>query len=287
MPQINTTQMPSNHLFSFDNNISDFLFGKLCQFVRKEYGIVLNDSKRALVLNRINRRVGKLDFKTIDEYLTFVFSDAGAIERRDLGGILSTNETYFFREEAHMNFLAAHVKNVGQNTNLKIWSAGCSSGEEVFTIAMTILESRLQVPYHVGYTIKGTDISSEVLMKAQTLEFTKDRFWATSLYHKEKYFKRSCRPNKETYLLDSKLIQNVSFDLFNLVKDTPDPSEKFDLIFCRNVIIYFDSETRAKVVQKLYDQLNPGGFLFLGMTEGSVGSALKLPQLEPSIFQKR
>lgn len=284
---LNISTMNDRRYASFDDSISNDLFQKLCQFIQKEYGIVLNESKKALVIHRINKRISKLDFTSIDEYLKFIFSDLGAFERQDLGGILSTNKTYFFREESHIEFLSSIVQNVTNDTSFNIWSAGCSSGEEVYTIAMAIRESKLDSPYNIDYNILGTDISAEVLMMAQTREFKEDRLWTTPSYYKNKYFDKHECPKGSFYELDKKLLNNVSFELFNLIKDKPNFDKKFDIIFCRNVLIYFDHETRVKVVQKLFDQLNPGGYLVLGLTEGSIGSFLKLDQVAPSIFQKK
>lgn len=271
---------------TFGNQIEDNLFRKLCHFIYDEYGIVLNESKRALVIHRITKRISRLHFTSIDEYLNYIFSNQGAVERQDLGSILSTNKTYFFREEQHFDFISNLIQNLENDTFLNVWSAGCSSGEEVFTLAMTILESRIKASVKVDYRIWGTDISIEALMKAQTRLFPEESLWTTPDFFKKKYFTRHKNSKEELFELNKELFYKVSFEVHNLVKETLFQSGRFEIIICRNVLIYFDQKTRLKVVRRLYDQLKPGGFLILGLTEGSIGHSLKLKQVAPSIFQK-
>ena len=277
---------PENHLF-IEDDISDELFQKLSGFILREYGIVLNLKKRALVVHRIAKRLHDLELSTVNEYVHFIFSNEGIEERSKLGEVFSTNKTYFFREEQHFEFITSLLKNTKTDKYLSIWSAGCSTGEEVFTMAMILQEIQKVVTTNtISYSIWGTDISAKALSMARERVYHENQLWCTPNFYRNKYFKKSENSGGFYYEMEKGLLRNVSFEYFNLTKRPMNFSKKFDIIFCRNVIIYFNEETKKRVVQQLVDSLNPNGYLILSLTEGAVGSSLGLNQVAPSIFQK-
>jgi chemotaxis protein methyltransferase CheR len=265
-------------------------FQRLSSFIYDEYGIKMTPVKKTMLESRLQKRLTSLNIPSYKEYCDFLFSTAGkqqeVIQMIDL---VTTNKTDFFREPAHFEFLTTQVLpvfiNHYPNRQLKVWSAGCSSGEEPYTLAMVLNEfsEKMQT---IGYDITATDLSTQVLNKAVSAVYTEERIAGIPLQLKKKYFLKSKDPFKKTVRIMPQLRSKVHFARINFMDDTLDVSGDFDIIFCRNVIIYFDKTTQEKVINKLCAKLKPGGYFFLGHSESITNMRVPLEQLKPTVFRK-
>jgi len=199
---------------------------------------------------------------------------------------LTTNHTYFMRESQHFNFLKNNVLPLHEKNNrqkdIRIWSAGCSSGEEAYTTVMTIKDYFGMNATNWDTTILATDISTKVIQSAQNNTYVEDALKDIPDSWKRKYFKE--RPDG-MFELSPNIKKEVAFKVFNLM-DKFVYKKPFDIIFCRNVMIYFDQPTKNELINKFYDALNPGGFLFIGHSESVQRESSKFKYIQPSIYQK-
>jgi chemotaxis protein methyltransferase CheR len=203
---------------------------------------------------------------------------------------VSTNKTDFFREPAHFEFLNDHVLPEHQKYNsrnpINIWSSAASSGEEIYTIGMSIEEYNEQHNTKVNYSILGTDISVGILKKAVNAIYDEERIVNIPLELKRRYFLKSKNKLKRTVRINSQLRQKSKFQRLNLMDDFYDVPDNFDVVFCRNVLIYFDKKTQEKVVKKQCMKLRKDGYFFLGHSESIIGLDLPLKQIKPTIYKK-
>ena len=265
--------------------ISNLAFQKICRYVVEHYGINLTEAKRNLVENRLHRRIKQLDLISFEEYTDHLFSSQGRLELGMLCDYLSTNKTYFYREPAHFTFLEELITAIPTNQSLQIWSAACSGGDEVYTITSILEEKRKQKPFN--YQVLGTDISSKMIREANEGIYDEARISPLPLYLKRQYFKQLAdETGKARYEASEAIRKQVSFKKFNLIKDMASVTVKYDIIFCRNVLIYFKEETKKQVVNDLVKALKPNGYLILGHCEGMICRDTELKQIRPSIFQK-
>ena len=203
--------------------------------------------------------------------------------------VVSTNKTDFFREPIHFEFLkSVALGNLTKSTTspLKIWSAGCSSGEEPYTIAMVINEF-LGSGSTKDFSILGTDISTSILKKAVNAIYTEERVSGIPLELKKQYFLRSKDSDKQLVRIVPKVRSKVKFQRLNFMDpDYPSVPMDFDIVFCRNVLIYFDKPTQERVINRLCAHLKPGGYFFLGHSESIMDMKVPLKQIKPTIYQK-
>jgi chemotaxis protein methyltransferase CheR len=245
--------------------ISDAEFVRLRDLIRNRFGIWYDDQKRFLLLSRLSTRLAKRGIETFGEYVSFLSYDPRREEEwTDLASVLSNNETYFFRERAQLKALAAHILDefLKRSSRVRLWSAACSSGEEPYSLAMTLLEThKIAEPL---LTIRATDISSRVLDLAAKGYYRALSFRATEPAMIQRWF----RSEGDGFTLDERVKRLVSFGRLNLL-DAPAVAAEgpFDAIFCRNVLIYFDKPTQKRVVESFAKALRPGGYLFLGHAE--------------------
>ncbi len=263
-------------------------FNSIRDHIKREYGINLTLAKKNLVENRLAKRVRENNFNSFSDYHDYIFSPSGRSELALLSDYLSTNKTYFYREHAHFEFFAKYLENLGANKSISIWSAASSTGDEAYTISMLINEINSRIPSpNISYNILGTDISSEVLKKADAAVYSHPNIQSLPDRLVKKYFKIT--PDErgaKKYTLAEKVKQNVRFKKLNLTKEIPSVAQKFDIIFCRNVLIYFDNDTKTKVCQQLTNALKPGGYLILGHCEGFICRFDTMKQIQPAVFQK-
>lgn len=240
-------------------------FLSLRDSIRDRLGIYYDDTKRFLVQSRLQTRLLKNRCESFAEYHLFLISSPRREEEWDeLASLLANNETYFFRERAQLDVLAAlGVDEALQSGGrLRIWSAGCSSGEEPYTIAMTLLHEKRIDPSNV--TIRASDISTRVLERAKTAFYQQLAFRATPPEMLAKYF----RPSDAGFIVTDDVKRMVQFFRLNLMETKAFPGFGIqDAIFCRNVLIYFDKPTQKRVVEGFAKVLRPSGFLFLGHAE--------------------
>ncbi len=271
--------------------MSDEIFEKLSRFIYSQYGIKMPMVKKVMLQSRLQRRLREMKMDSYEQYCDFVFSKEGeAIELVHMIDVVTTNKTDFFREPAHFDFLRhtvlpEFVARNKQKTTIKIWSAGCSSGEEVYTLAM-VLSDFMENNRNLDYSILGTDISSRILQKAFDAVYTEERVSNIPLELKKKYFLRSRDRAKPTVRLIPEIRKKASYQRLNFMDDSYHVQEKFDVIFCRNVLIYFDRDTQQKVINQLCSHLKNGGYFFLGHSESITGMNVPLVQLKPTVFMK-
>lgn len=272
-------------------HLSKDQFRKLAEFISDNYGIKMPENKKTTLQCRLQRRLKKLQMNNFSDYLNYVFSKEG--QNNELIYMMdevSTNKTDFFRESDHFEFLRKivlpdFVGNRKAMESLNIWSAGCSSGEEAYTIAFT-LEGFQEIKGKFDYKIIGTDISSKIIKQAVDGIYPEEKVKIIPYEIKRKYLLRSkCRENP-TVRIKPNIREKVSFFRQNLMDDRFDITGKMDIIFCRNVLIYFNRETQERVLQKLLDKLKKGGYLFLGHSETITNMDLPLHRIKPTVFTK-
>jgi chemotaxis protein methyltransferase CheR len=264
-------------------------FSRLAELVYRTCGINLELSKKTMVESRLNRRLRLLNMKSFADYIQLVTNRAD--EERELIHMvdaISTNKTDFFREPHHFEFLESHilpdVVRPGESRPLRVWSAACSSGEEPYTLAMILQETRERNP-NFSYEILASDISTSVLTKAVEAIYTAERANDIPLHYRKKYVMKSKDTVNPRIRISKVLRDAVTFSRVNLVEDFQ-LNHLQDIIFCRNVLIYFDRETQLKVINNLLRKLTPGGFLFIGHSESLHFFELPIKQVRPTIFIK-
>ncbi|MBU8891912.1 MAG: methyltransferase domain-containing protein [Bacteroidales bacterium] len=266
-------------------------FNRLSDYIFKQSGIKLPPVKKIMLQSRLQKRLRELKIASYTEYADYVFSPEGQKnEIIHMLDVVSTNKTDFFREPIHFDFLIDTVllnfmNDQKINYHLKVWSAGCSSGEEPYTIAITLNEFMNKAP-KFNYTITGTDISSQILQNAAFAVYKDERIANIPLEIKKRYFLKSKNKEKKTVRVVKRLREKVNYQRLNFMDNTYNVADIFDVIFCRNVLIYFNRETQEQVISKLCSKLKSGGYLFIGHSESILGMNLPLEQIKPTIFRR-
>jgi chemotaxis protein methyltransferase CheR len=275
----------------FKARLSDEDFKKLSEFIYRGYGIKMPEVKRIMLQSRLQKRLKELKMSSFKEYVQYVFSDEGQEnEVIHMIDVVSTNKTDFFREPIHFDFLTSQalpefMAGATSPRLIKIWSAGCSSGEEPYTIAIVLQEFKNRNPL-IDYRITATDISTRILRSAVDAIYKENRIEGIPLNMKRQYFLKSKDRVAPTVRVIPELRQRVSFERLNFMDNSYSISETFDIVFCRNVLIYFDRETQEKVINKLCSKLRPGGIFFLGHSESITSLNVPLTQIKPTIFRR-
>jgi chemotaxis protein methyltransferase CheR len=261
------------------------VFDKFRHLIYRTSGISLSDQKEALVSARIGKRMRILNVPDYRVYFARVVADQSGDELRELLNAISTNVTHFFREKRHFDFMGQRVRELSGNgvRHLRIWCAACSTGEEPYTIAMTALE-------HAGrpmsVRIVASDISTKVLQLAKFGIYKDTDLSDIPPPLLKKYFQVGVGRADRLYRVKQPLRDMVTFQQINL-STPPYPVEGgLDMIFCRNVMIYFNHELRRVLVKHFEDLLRPQGYLFVGMSESLSGIQKTLVSLEPSVYRK-
>jgi chemotaxis protein methyltransferase CheR len=272
------------------NNLSDSDFNKLASFIYTNYGIKLPITKKIMLESRLKPRLRINNMDSYRDYCQFILSGkCGEEEIVNMIDLVSTNKTDFYRESAHFDFmkdviLPEHYNHKSEKP-FKVWSSASSSGEEAYTIAIVISEF-LEGKRSFDFSILGTDISTRILEKAATAIYPLERVDVIPLSQKKKYLLRGKDFEKPTVRIVPELRSKARFQRLNLMDNSYDVPNDFDLIFCRNVLIYFDRETQEKVINKLCNHLKKGGYFFLGHSESISGYDVPLKQIKPTMFQK-
>jgi chemotaxis protein methyltransferase CheR len=276
----------------FAEKLSDQLFAKLSDFINHELGIKMPDRKKVMLEARLRKRLRVLDIKTFDEYTEYVFSPGGLDkEVVHLLDVVTTNKTDFFREPRHYSLLTDDVlpellKRKPKGEPLKIWSAACSSGEEPYTLAIVMNEfaQKNECP---PYSIFGTDVSTQVLYKALDAIYKDHLVKDVDLDIKKKYFLRSKDPASRVVRLNKSIRDKVSFKRLNFMEDSYDVDRDFDIVFCRNVMIYFDRPTQEMVINRICRHIKPKGYIFMGHSETLMGIRAPLKQIVSTVYQRQ
>lgn len=251
-------------------------FQRVSEFVQGELGIMMPPTKKIMLQSRLQKRLRVLKMKSFSEYCDYVFSPSGVeSELVHMIDLVTTNKTDFFREPAHFDYLAKtavpeliNTQASGVRKQLMIWSAGCSTGEEPYTLAMVMQEYAKKQPVRgFDYVILATDISTKVLKIAQNGIYNEDRIAPVSMELRKKYFLRSKDRSKRVVRVSRELRDVLRFRRLNFMDEDYGFREQVDIIFCRNVIIYFDRQTQEKLFNQFYRRMVPGGYLFTGHSE--------------------
>jgi len=256
-------------------------FSAIQHFIFTSAGISLSASKKILVAGRLGKRLRVNGLNSYSAYLTLIGEDSA--ERQIALDMLTTNETYFFREPQHFDYLRTHILPLRTRSEpFRVWSAASSSGEESYSIAM-LLESELGGGH---WEILGTDISTQMLEKCRLGRYPLARAQHIPREYLQRYCLKGVGQEEGFLLVQRQLRSNLRFLHANLNAPLPDIGE-FELIFLRNVMIYFDNQTKQGLVERIQDHLRPGGFVFIGHSESLHGIRHNLRQIRPAIYQKR
>lgn len=268
--------------------ISERAFMRICRFMKDGYGVDLTN-KREIVNGRLENYVLRVGgWADYDAYMDEVESDPSGVLKKTLVDILTTNHTYFMRETEHFDYMKQVVlpylrKKEERKKDLCIWCAASSTGEEPYTIAM-VLQDFFGLEYNDwDTTVLATDVSTRVLETAAKGVYTAEQVRTLPPAWRRRFFRSS--PDGSTYEATRELKAGVLFRPFNLMEDFPF-KRRMHVIFLRNVMIYFDDRTKRELIRKVYDVMEPGGYLFIGQTETLNQERFRFQMIKPSIFRK-
>ena len=270
--------------------LSEDVFRLIRDIIKDYCGLYFDDSSLYLIEKRLSRRVKSHNLNDFRDYYRFIRYDKNTEEELSaIMDILTVNETYFFREQNQLKAFSEEIleelkATLKDRKTLRIWSAGCSTGEEPYTITMLINEKNNFDGWNIE--IHGSDINQRVLQTARKGTYTKNSFRTTDPYYLKKYFSEE----NGAFTINDRIKKHVNFSYLNLL----DPVKtrfmgKMDVIFCRNVLIYFDNASRRRVIENFYDRLVDGGYLLLGHAESliNISTAFKLKHLKNDmVYQK-
>jgi chemotaxis protein methyltransferase CheR len=268
--------------------LADDDFAFLCSFVYKHCGIVLGEQKRQLVQGRLGRRLRALQLPGFDAYVELLRRDPEG-ELGELASAISTNVTSFFREMHHYDLLTDELLPRWldrQGNRLRIWSAGCSTGEEPYALAMVLAEALERTGRSIDARILATDLSPQALDTARRGEYPLDRLTGVSDARRQRWFLRGDGAYQGLARIHPRLRELVSIEPLNLLHAWP-MRGPFDAIFCRNVVIYFDKPTKQKLFERYAELLGPGGYLFLGHSESMYGLSDAFDLVGRTVYRKR
>ncbi len=262
------------------------------KLVYAKSGINLGDQKMQLVRARLGKHVRQGGFRTFEAYLQHVEADPTGEELCNLLDAISTNTTHLFREMRHFVLLREIVKGWAgdrewraKHKTLRIWSAGCSSGEEPYSIAMLVHDA-LGNPPAVPIKILATDLSTQVLSRAQLGTYDAHRVGTVPADLRHRYFQKVIHDNQACLRVVPEVRRLITFARFNLMMTTFPFRNGFDVVFCRNVMIYFDRPTQTALVNRIAQTLHPGGYLMIGHSESLNGIQHPLSYVEPTVYRR-
>ncbi|MDD2853274.1 MAG: protein-glutamate O-methyltransferase [Desulfuromonadaceae bacterium] len=273
--------------------LSDREFQRFSTFIYDHIGIKMPPAKKTMLEARLQKRLKANSIRSFEEYGDYVFSQEGrATELIHLIDVVTTNKTDFFREPGHFDYMVkVAIPNIVEDREnllrepLRIWSAGCSTGEEPYTLTMVLSEYAVGRPgFRVAIT--ASDICTEVLKIAHTAIYPEERTDTIPLNLKKKYLTRSREKSRALIRISPSLRSLVSFKRINFMDDDFGISEKMDIIFCRNVVIYFDKLTQQALMRKFHKQLRPGGYLFIGHSETLSGLDVDFKAVASTVYRK-
>jgi chemotaxis protein methyltransferase CheR len=269
-----------------DYSITPKEFEQFRTLIYQECGISLNESKKTLLVSRLSKRLRMLELDSFQAYYDLVAGQTESDEFTLLLDLVSTNKTDFFREPKHFDFLREQILPTLQSTRrIRIWSSASSSGEEPYTIAMTLHDS-VSDPERWDFQILASDISTRMLVRAASGVYESDRVRTLPTEIVKRHFLKGKGDHAGMIKVKPHLTQMVRYRRINLMDETFPIHAPLDLIFCRNVMIYFDRPTQAQLATKFYRYLKPGGYLFIGHSESLQRLDQPFKAIEPTIYQK-
>lgn len=270
-------------------HLSDIEFKTISSLLFDHFGIWLGDQKKILVAGRLSKRLRVLGLKTFTEYTEYLLADSSGSELSEMINRITTNHTYFFREREHYDFLQKSIlpeldKKLASSssTSLRFWSAGCATGEEVYSLAMLLREYYGERLKSIDYGLLATDISLKALEEARLGVYQEHK-----LRELPKHWQSWFRGNASTgFTIDNSIREMVLFKRLNLMSKEWPMKGNFDLIFCRNVMIYFNQESRKALIDKFFQFIKPGGWLFIGHSESLKRDDCPFNYIKPAIYRK-
>ncbi|MDB5460266.1 MAG: methyltransferase, CheR-type [Caulobacteraceae bacterium] len=271
------------------DQLSSKNFKRLAELIHGYSGIKMPDNKRTMLEGRLRRRMRATGLADLNSYCRHLFDEDGLqAEIVHLIDAVTTNKTEFFREPAHFQFLQAvalpALAKAGRRS-IKAWSAACSTGAEPFTLAM-LLEEHRGAHRRQDYSILCTDLCTQVLGQAVTGIFSEAMIDPVDMQLRRRYVMRAKDPSRGVVRIVPELRSKLTFARLNLMDESYPVDRDMDLIFCRNILIYFDKATQTKVLTRLCEHLRPGGYLFLGHSESIAGIDLPVTQIANTVFQR-
>lgn len=268
-------------------NISEKEYKKLADFIKANYGINLGSKKQALVMGRLQNVLIQNNFNTFSEYYDYISSDSTGNAVVTLINKITTNHTFFMREADHFLYfkekILPYLKENEKTKDIRIWSAGCSTGEEPYTLAMIIDEFFGKEKMFWDTKILATDISSRVLETAVKGEYMNEETASLPPSWRINYLRKA---NAETSIVVDRIKNEIIFRKFNLMEPVFQFKKKFHVIFCRNVMIYFDNDTKNNLVEKFYNLLEYGGYLIIGHSEALNRETTNFKYVMPAVYRK-
>ncbi len=270
--------------------LTDREFAYISKLLFERFGIFLGDQKRVLIAGRLSKRLRELSLGSFTDYIDYLSDDQSGSELSELINRITTNHSFFFRERDHFDFLANTVlpeiergaAKTGQTT-IRIWSAGCATGEEVYSISM-LLRNHFGPRFpSIDAGLLATDISLAALKEAKTGEYADAKLRELPQNYRSSYFSKK---DDDTWTICEEIKDSVMFKRLNLMADAYPMKGLFDAIFCRNVMIYFNQESRERVVQSLHRYVKPGGYLFIGHSESLNRETCPFDYVKPAVYRK-
>ncbi|SHH84233.1 chemotaxis protein methyltransferase CheR [Sporobacter termitidis DSM 10068] len=267
--------------------ITEKEFRQIADYIKANYGIQLKEEKMALVTGRLHGILTQHDFKSFTEYFEYILRDKTGEAAIELMNKITTNHTFFMREPEHFNYfrdkVLPYLSQEVRSRDLRVWSAGCSTGEEPYTLAMIIDEYFGADKRNWDTKILATDISLKALDAAKQGVYSKREIEPVPPLWKSSYF---TPVDAETSAVSDKIKNEVIFRRFNLMNQSFAFKKKFHVIFCRNVMIYFNNDTKHELVGRFYDATEEGGYLFIGHAESLNREQTKYKFIMPAVYRK-
>lgn len=262
-------------------------FTQLAEYIERNYGIHLKEEKKTLIISRLHNELVKSNCKNFTQYFEYVRSDKTGKALTELINRITTNHTFFMREAEHFYYfrdkVLPYLSTTVKNRDLRVWSAGCSSGQEPYTLAMIMDDYFNQDKPSWNTQILATDISTKVLHEALEGIYGEDEIASIPAKWKINYFQKL---DNGSYMVTDKIKKEVIFRKFNLMENPFPFKKKFHTIFCRNVMIYFDHNTKMGLINRFYDMLEEGGYLFVGHTESIPSNKTGFKYVMPAVYRK-
>ena len=290
---IETTNPSNSQAAPAGEHLSDNDFQRLSTFIQSQYGIRLPQDKKSMLEGRLRKRMRTIRISSFKHYCDYVFTKSGQEEELiHMVDAVTTNKTDFFREPAHFTYLIGkalpdYIRNMGNDSfkSITLWSAACSTGEEPYTLAMVMSDYALR-NRDVNFTILATDISTRVLSAAHKAIYENDKIEPISLEMRKRYLLKSKDPARRVVRIAPELREKVLFRRLNLVEPSYNVPSEVAVIFCRNVLIYFDAATQERIIRQFCRHLAPGGYLFVGHAETLNNLNVPLQYVAPTIYRK-
>jgi len=283
---------PVKGIFS-SRKLSKNEFQRLSEFIQTEYGIKLPPAKKIMLESRLLKRLRRLDIHKFSDYIDYVFTPEGtASELINMVDVITTNKTDFFREPHHFEYLTEIalpqlilLDQVGVRRPLKVWSAGCSSGEEPYTLAIVLNEFAEKHP-PFQFNILATDLSTRVLKAGSLGIYKKQKIEPIPLSLRKKYLLHRKDHNHDQVRITPALREKIRFERLNLMEEHYTLNETMDIVFFRNVVIYFSRENQEKIINRICKHLRSRGYIFMGHSETLFNMNVPLKQVSPNIYKR-